>query len=118
MVCTDHSSLKCLQSFKDPEGQLARWLEILGEYQFTVEHRPGNKHSNADALSRIPCKQCGWQELEEPPVQAVVMATEILPQNNSHEVWGWKPTWSQLVLKDGILYSKWEDVPGRAVSRP
>ena len=85
MVHTDHSSLKWLQSFKDPEGQLAQWLEILGEYQFTVEHRPGNKHSNADALSRIPCKQCGWQEeLEEPPVQAVVMATGILLQNNSH----------------------------------
>ena len=46
-------------------------------------------------LSHILCKQYGWQEeLEEPPVQAVVMATEILPQNNSHEVWGWKPTWS------------------------
>ena len=63
-------------SDKDPEGQLARWLEILGEYQFTVEHRPGNKHSNADGLSRIPCKQCGWQEeLEEPPAKEVVMAT-------------------------------------------
>ena len=95
MVCTDQFS-QVVESFKDPEGQLARWLEILREYQFTVEHRPGNKHSsNAHALSRIPCKQCGWQEeLEEPPVQAVVMATEILLQNNSHEVWGWKPTWS------------------------
>lgn len=25
-----------------------------------IEHRPGNQHQNADALSRIPCKQCGF----------------------------------------------------------
>ena len=65
------------------------------EGRFTVEHRPGNKHSNADVLSHIPCEQCGWQEeLEEPPAKAVVMATEILPQNNSHEFWGWTPACS------------------------
>ena len=48
---TDHSSLKWLQSFKEPEGQVARWLQILAEFHFTVEHRPGKKHGNADALS-------------------------------------------------------------------
>ena len=62
VVCTDHNSLRWLQSFKDPEGQVARWLEILSEYDFTVLHRPGWKHSNADALSRMPCKQCGLQD--------------------------------------------------------
>jgi len=51
-VHTDHNSLKWLQSFRDPEGQLARWLEVLAEYQFTVEHRAGSKHGNADSLSR------------------------------------------------------------------
>jgi predicted nucleic-acid-binding Zn-ribbon protein len=43
-----------------PEGQLARWLEVLSEYDMEIIHRPGNKHSNADALSRVPCKQCGY----------------------------------------------------------
>ena len=47
-VRTDHSAL---QSFKEPEGQVARWLESLAEYEFTVQHRPGKKHTNADALS-------------------------------------------------------------------
>ena len=51
---TDHKSLQWLQSFRHPEGQVARWLQTLAEYQFTVEHRQGAEHSNADALSRRP----------------------------------------------------------------
>eukprot|EP00731_Ephydatia_muelleri_P003083 Em0001g3083a len=56
--------LKSNTNFKDPQGQIARWLEILAEYDFTIQHRPGLKHSNADALSRLPCKQCGRQDSE------------------------------------------------------
>ena len=56
---TDHNSLVWVRNFKEPEGQLARWLEKLEEYNFTIVHRRGALHSNADALSRIPCRQCG-----------------------------------------------------------
>eukprot|EP00731_Ephydatia_muelleri_P032339 Em0023g846a len=49
-------ALQWLYSFKEPEGQVARWLESLAEYEFTVQHRPGKKHTNADALSRVPCQ--------------------------------------------------------------
>eukprot|EP00731_Ephydatia_muelleri_P029484 Em0021g7a len=56
---TDHGSLVWLRNFKEPEGQLARWLERLEEYNFTVVHRKGSQHNNADALSRLPCRQCG-----------------------------------------------------------
>jgi len=40
---------------------MARWLEILAEFSYQIEHRPGRKHSNADRLSRRQadgCKQC------------------------------------------------------------
>ena len=59
IVRTDHGSLRWLYNFKEPEGQVARWLERLGCFDFEVEHRAGLKHSNADALSRYPCSQCG-----------------------------------------------------------
>jgi len=52
LVRTDHIALKWLQTFKEPSGIIARWLEQLADYQFTVEHRPGKKHQNADSLSR------------------------------------------------------------------
>ena len=52
---TDHNSLRWLHNFKEPEGQVARWLELLSEFDYTVIHRPGAQHQNADSLSRKPC---------------------------------------------------------------
>ncbi|CAG2214803.1 unnamed protein product [Mytilus edulis] len=62
LIRTDHSSLQWLIRFKNPEGQLARWLEVISSYDKVIKHRPGIRHRNADALSRIPCKQCGFVE--------------------------------------------------------
>ena len=42
-VRTDHSAVQWLYSFKESEGQVARWLESLAEYEFTVQHRPGKR---------------------------------------------------------------------------
>ena len=41
MLWTDHSSLTWLYNFKEPEGQLARWLEQLEEYDFDIVHQKG-----------------------------------------------------------------------------
>lgn len=61
-VRTDHSSLQWLLRFRHPEGQLARWIEILQEYDFAIEFRAGKQHQNADAMSRRPClnHSCGY----------------------------------------------------------
>jgi hypothetical protein len=40
---TDHSSLTWLKNFRHPEGQLARWLEKLQEFTFTIQHRAGHR---------------------------------------------------------------------------
>ena len=42
--------LTWLRNFKEPEGQLARWLERLQELDFEIVHRRGKKHTNADAF--------------------------------------------------------------------
>ncbi|CAG2204440.1 unnamed protein product [Mytilus edulis] len=59
-VRSDHGALSWLFNFKNPEGQLARWFEVLASYDFKIEHRAGRSHNNADALSRRPCynKEC------------------------------------------------------------
>ena len=58
---TDHGSLTWLQNFKDPCGQLARWLEQIQEFDFEIVHReesstrmqmhcPGGHADNANDL--------------------------------------------------------------------
>lgn len=54
IIRTDHNSLTWLLNFKNIEGQLARWIEELSQYNMVIQHRSGKKHSNADGLSRIP----------------------------------------------------------------
>jgi hypothetical protein len=55
-IRTDHAALLWLRRIPEPVGQQARWLELMEEYTFFVEHRPGKAHSKADALSRIPTR--------------------------------------------------------------
>ena len=35
-VQTDHGALRWLLSFKNPEGQMAQWLEVLGTYDLEI----------------------------------------------------------------------------------
>jgi len=49
---TDHAFLIWLCKRAEPSSQVARWLEVLAEFSYRIEHRPGKKHSNADGLSR------------------------------------------------------------------
>ena len=49
---TDHQALKWLYSLRKPKDRIARWLETLSAYQFSIEYWPGNKHGNAHTMSR------------------------------------------------------------------
>ena len=54
----DHAALKWLHTMRDtmeggPASRLMRWILKLAEYRFTVEHKPGKKHWDADGISRL-----------------------------------------------------------------
>ena len=53
-VRTDHQALKWLFSLKEPKSRIARWIETLSAFDFSVEYRPGVQHGNADGMSRCP----------------------------------------------------------------
>uniref|UniRef100_A0AAV2KGL3 ribonuclease H n=1 Tax=Knipowitschia caucasica TaxID=637954 RepID=A0AAV2KGL3_KNICA len=90
LLRTDHASLTWLLSFKQPEGQVARWLEVLQTYDFDIQHRPGQQHNNADALSRRPCviaecRYCERQEERDRDKPRVSTATINPPDDLSSE---------------------------------
>ena len=127
---TDHGSLTWLKSFKEPDGQLARWLEHLQQFNFDIIHRQGHKHANADALSRYPCHQCGRDTHGDRLVMATVAlstpSTDVREKQLQDDLTGpfkeanSKPTahkaqsmslqarrllqlWDQLVIYQGLL---------------
>ena len=54
IIRTDHAALQWLKKTPSPIGQQARWVEQIEEFDYTIQHRPGAQHSNADAMSRRP----------------------------------------------------------------
>ena len=75
---TDHGLLTWLKNFKEPEGQMARWLERLQEFDFTIVHRMGKKYANADSLSRLPCRQCGHENHDQEVIVANTSLSETV----------------------------------------
>jgi hypothetical protein len=80
--CTNNSALTWLMSFKNL-GQTARWMQGLQEYNFTSEHRQGQKHNNADALQRqscqVECTHC--HEVKVPQLARIQQLSELNDQD-------------------------------------
>ena len=99
VIRTDHGSLKWLMRFKNPEGQIWRWLQVLNTYDFEIQHRPGTQHKNADGLSRRPCQECRHYEHQEHKEKTVdqgcpghkVCALTFEPSGSTRE---WCDPWS------------------------
>lgn len=126
---TDHGSLRWLYNFKQPEGQVARWIEFLEGFRFKIVHRPGRLHNNADALSRYPVQcnaiQCyRWTKSDislaqkkDPNLAYLIdlkrMYTDkpiydvVASQNVQIKSYWFQ--WEQLEFKDEILYRRWVD---------
>ena len=74
LVRVDHSALRWLRRAADGSSMLQRWSTILDEcgvevpnndlcgyletFQYDVTYRPGERHGNADAMSRRPVARC------------------------------------------------------------
>ncbi|CAG8637024.1 3726_t:CDS:1, partial [Ambispora gerdemannii] len=53
-LITDHVGLTWFINKSSLTGRSMRWITTLQEYDFDIIYKPGRKHSNVDALSRIP----------------------------------------------------------------
>ena len=60
VIRTVHNSIVRFTCFKNVQGQLARWLEELSQYDFCIQHRASKDHR----LVKINSIPTGYQELE------------------------------------------------------
>lgn len=100
IIRTDHSALRWIMSFKEPENQMARWIEILSQFDFTIVHRSGKKHGNADFMSRIECDPttCGCYDGQ-------TILSE-LPCSGCRDCLKKHEQWSSFMENEDILYRK------------
>ena len=64
IVRSDHASLQWL--FRQNADRMAfRMIQKMQEYNYRIVHWPGEKHCNADGLSRRPNERPEWKEGEE-----------------------------------------------------
>ena len=51
VVYTDHTAVQSFfHSQRSSSSKLARWTEIVAEFDVEIQYRPGHKNANADAL--------------------------------------------------------------------
>ena len=86
---TDNRALTWIRSLESPTRMILRWLEILASFDFTVKHRKGTLHGNADSLSRVPHAALPSPEEEKVLVSdeaAVVAALQTPPGFTVEEI--------------------------------
>ena len=53
-IRTDHAPLRSVLKVKEPEAQLARWIEFLSQFEYEIEYREGrNGHIGALASDSL-----------------------------------------------------------------
>ena len=98
LIRTDHASLAWLMRFKKIGGQLCRWLEYLSRFAYTIQHHSGDKHSNADGLSRVlqdvtcDCYEAG-RDLDTLPCQGCKYCQKMVKDWERFETMMWCPCW-------------------------
>ena len=67
-IFTDHKSLQYLFSQKDLNMRQRRWIELIKDYDCTIEYHPGKANVVGDALSRKPSSSLAQLKAEYLPM--------------------------------------------------
>uniref|UniRef100_A0A131XQ90 RNA-directed DNA polymerase n=1 Tax=Ixodes ricinus TaxID=34613 RepID=A0A131XQ90_IXORI len=98
-ILTDHQPLLGLfnRDKRIPEvvsPRMLRWILLLAAYDYSIEHRPGPRNGNADALSRLP--KPGHGDESQPPGDVLLLEAIEFPPLRATDI-------ADLTKKDAVL---------------
>lgn len=77
-VLSDHSNLKAFTSKRILSHRLARWAQILSDFDFVIKHVPGSSNTCADALSRRSDYVPSGEEKASRPQEFVIRPEQLI----------------------------------------
>ena len=82
---TDHKAITFMLTTKKPiTAQFQNWINFLSSLNIKLEYRKGDKHGNADALSRMNIEQCKQCNLNHKDAKTVKCQTRLLTMNQEN----------------------------------
>ena len=98
MIRTDHAALTGLMRASEVNGQQARYLEFIAQFDFEIVNRPDSSHGNCDSLSRRPTNSDESEvndRLEDADEPKDVRTMEILMvgPNDQYTMLYWTDVW-------------------------
>ena len=83
---------------------MSRWLHTLQQFQFSIVHRPGKGHGNADGLSRAPSSPCRQCTRPDCPPTALIHGDTVQPFDSVSTEF---PPWAEVKSMLPELRSLW-----------
>jgi transposase InsO family protein len=109
-IVTDCNSLRATFEKKDIISRVARWWNVIQEYDFEINYKPGKSMAHVDALSRNPVSEVSFEvntitvdwiatvQQNDPEIQRTVNILKDKETNNIIEIS------KNFVVKRGLLY--------------
>ena len=118
-ILSDHKPLHHLFSADKAVPNLAsariqRWALLLSAYRYSIQYKPGSRHANADALSRLPLPEC---PAESPLPGETVLLMDILNSTpvSAAQIKAWTDKDPTLSKVRTLVIGGWSEIDDPAV---
>ena len=91
LLRTDHKAITFMLTTKNPiTPQFQTWINFLSGLDMKMEYRKGEKHSNADAMSRNSCEMCVQCQTMHEEAKKGKIKTRILALDDESKEFRWQ----------------------------